>query len=263
MGTALPAIVQGIIAEGKGVDYTEIAQAIVSFMAALIGLATSWLLRQKVPSTSKIGKPSDDDLPSVPAAQEQGSLPSVPVEKYNKVVRLHNDLWAKAKALQVERTEFAKQANQQRKRAERLRLNSRAMRLAIYFAVVSLLLTVFLPTRDLPNATRPLPLHALHQMVGLAIAAFVLPIWLVRDLRKDSPYAAHDIAFTIGLLGLGACGVISMAVSLPYNWERLSRLPSVVANVPLSYFLLVLRVCVFPVLGYFGALLGIVAARQT
>jgi hypothetical protein len=249
----------GVIAAGEGLNFVTLDQAIITFVTALIGAATAWLVKRKIPPDKTPPLKEDIHLPA--PSDDRESTPVVPVDRYNQVVRHYNDILRKANILLRERNEFADQAKYQRKRAERLRLNSRALRVAIYFAIISLLFAATLPSSSPPTASEPLTPGSLAQLLGLLIASLSIPAWLTRDM-KNSPYRPHEIASAVGLMGLGTCGVISMAVSLPYNWARLRGLPSPIVGVHFGFFLLLLRLCVFPVLGYFGALAGFILWRR-
>jgi hypothetical protein len=252
------------IAVKKGwlTDSVKLNDAITQVAIAALGIFTAWMIGHgNVPPPPVVPKeppasPEDEDATEAAVSP----LQQVPVALYNDAVRRHNSLVYRLREAKQLKNAFAKYAGEEQLRSARLRLNSRAFRVALTLAAVTSFIAFLFPIAPANSGTTAARFSAGYVQLGLTlIAAVAISAGLTRDIMSETPYQAHIVAFWIGCIGTFSCGFISLAMSLPYRWADLSKMPSPVAGLNLGFFIIAVRLIIIPVTGYLGSLA--IAAR--
>lgn len=165
--------------------------------------------------------------------------------KHNSLVQRFNDLLAKYRKL---REEHAGRADETAVYRDRFDLGKRVLLAAIVFSLLSLAVTLrWPPPRDTtaPDFRQRAVVHTL----GLVGAIGLTMVLFARQAKRNTRFSDARIAVCVGLGGIAMSGFIALTVSLPYNWAEAGGRDSPVAGMNLAYFIVLLRIGAFPILG--------------
>jgi hypothetical protein len=187
----------------------------------------------------------------VPKENEAMGGITVAVDQYNLVVRRHNDFVMKYRGAIADRNKWIEYSKGQLRRANRLRLNSRALRTALSLAALSLVITIFVPAK-LANTIDPRAVY--WHPLALFIGAFIVAGLLTRKIAREVDFPPHVVAWWIGFIGCFSCGFITLAVSLPYQWRDIVHKPSPFPGVSIPVYVILIRLVLLPFAGFLGSL---------
>lgn len=247
----LVALVIGIAAATWGHKFVPegFNEAVTSLSNAAAGVLLAMLIRTKkggdVPQPETLPVNNEDERQ---ADQADSRQMQVPVEIYNEVVRKHNRL---ANALQSYRQKYNKLASDYgdvSTRFTRTRLNSRALRIALYLAAWESFIAVFTPRMPLTTWSN------IFMHFGPILAGAFLICWvLTAELLKHVNLTGETVALRSAGLGCFACGFIACAVSLPYHWSQLFKEPTVISGCNVAALILFFSLLAIPITGVLGS----------
>ena len=134
-------------------------------------------------------------------------------------------------------------------------------RRALLFSLLSLGISIQWPAPsnpDSPDYTK----RAVQHLVALLGAVVLSTAVYTRQTKRRTKCADARIASRIGLLGISISGFIALAVSMPYTWPETAARTSPISSVNLAYFIILIRIGAFPVVGFLSSAVTAVLTRH-